>query len=183
MTCLAWSWDHAHLACCSEKGTTHVFAMEQEQSSSSIWKRVLSTDQPKSISQIRGVPHPRACAFLPDLPNSLAVVGYDADGNGVLLISDFTTEEATRVAYHVLVKSHADEAITSTTRRKRLLSTPPSVTQEEGKLYVGERVEVLENQMKEISFEEQDEGFLQVKGFETSGNKEEPPALEATTTQ
>ena len=199
MTGLAWSWDHQHLACCSDKGTTHVFGMETDEEakkkkkkkslSSKLFTKVrqslLDVDQPKSISQIRGVPHPQACAFVPDLPNTLAVVGYDLDGNGVLLLSEYSTEEATRVAYHVVVKSHtaADDALLSegAQRRKRLLATPPTTSTaaaatatdepEQGKLYVGERVEVLENQMKEIRFEEQEEGFLDVSGFDTPSSQ------------
>lgn len=78
--------------------------------------------QPKSVCQIRGVPHPLACAFIGDAPsgNLLAVAGWDNDGNGVLLVSEFAAhQEARRVAYHVLVKNaqHKDE--TEEERRRR----------------------------------------------------------------
>jgi hypothetical protein len=174
MTCLAWSWDHTHVACCSEKGTAHVFAVEKGDCTvkpkkswyESVRQRMPGGDLQHSISQIRGVPHPIACAFLPDVPNTIAVVGWDIDGNGVVLLSDYSEEEAIRTGYHVLAKSTKVDLGEGQLRRKRLLGTVPPVTpseQEEGKLYVGERVEVLENQMKEIRFEE-DDGFLNVFG-------------------
>ena len=202
MTGLSWSWDHQHLACCSDKGTTHVFSMKEGSDHQTnkakkslatklfgaVRNSIMDVDQPKSISQIRGVPHPQACAFVPDLPNTLAVVGYDLDGNGVLLLSDYSSEEATKVGYHVIVQTRTeddDELLSEgETRRNRMLATvsPPQQHKEKqqqeqqqqgeagGKLYVGERLEVLEDQMKEIRFEEQEEGFLDVSGFETTPN-------------
>mmetsp|Transcript_14822 Transcript_14822/g.16225 ORF Transcript_14822/g.16225 Transcript_14822/m.16225 type:complete len:601 (+) Transcript_14822:207-2009(+) len=77
--------------------------------------------QPKSVCQIRGVPHPLACTFIGDAPNLTAVVGWDADGNCVLLICEFAAhQEARRVAYHVLVKnsSTADESEEERRRRR-----------------------------------------------------------------
>eukprot|EP00545_Synedropsis_sp_CCMP1620_P000496 CAMPEP_0119005104 /NCGR_PEP_ID=MMETSP1176-20130426/1528_1 /TAXON_ID=265551 /ORGANISM="Synedropsis recta cf, Strain CCMP1620" /LENGTH=561 /DNA_ID=CAMNT_0006956873 /DNA_START=237 /DNA_END=1922 /DNA_ORIENTATION=- len=193
VTCLSWSWNHEHLACCSEKGTTHVFSVvaasdatkkkKATAASSSSWydsvRKLGGGDAlPHSISQIRGVPHPVACCFVPDLPTTVAVVGWDVHGNGILLLADYSTgEEATRLAYHVLCKatSDDDEALLNEgqQRRKRLMggiATPSAAAttahqaEDEGKLYVGERVEVLENQMKEIQFEEKEEGFLNVLG-------------------
>jgi hypothetical protein len=203
MTCLSWSWNHEHLACCSEKGTTHVFSVvdaiaeaKKGKSSSSSWYQSVRKSLPgggdalpHSISQIRGVPHPLACCFVPDLPTTVAVVGWDVDGNGILLLSDYSTgDEATRVAYHVLCKATSEEEEASLNegqrRRKRLMgglnahSSSNSVAQQgegEGKLYVGERVEVLENQMKEIKFEEEEEGFLTVLG---AGGGDENKAAE-----
>ena len=180
MTCLAWSWDHRHVACCSEKGTAHVFAVQTGDGTKpkkswydTVRKRMPGGDLQHSISQIRGVPHPIACAFLPDVPNTLAVVGWDVDGNGVVLLSDYSQEEAVRTGYHVLAKSTKVDLGEGPLRRKRLLGTAPPSTptdQEEGKLYVGERVEVLENQMKEIRFEEE-EGFLNVFGVVGTAKK------------
>merc|ERR1711933_472009 len=61
---------------------------------------------PKSVCQIRGVPHPLACAFIGDSPHLIAVAGWDADGNGVLLVSEFAAhQEARGVGYYVLVKN------------------------------------------------------------------------------
>lgn len=62
-----------------------------------------------------------ACAFIGDAPHLIAVAGWDADGNGVLLISEFAAhQEARRVAYHVLVKnsSTADESEEERRRRR-----------------------------------------------------------------
>lgn len=200
MTCLRWSWDHRYLACCSEKGTTHVFRVflpadtngtttdsnhhqskKQTKTPSSWYDKVRKKVGVSagdvlrgSVAQIRGVARPLACAFVPDLPNTLAVVGWDLEGNGVLLLSDFSSDEnePIRTAYHVISKANADDDFVldeGKRRRKRLMaqttSTPSTnhgSSGEEGKLYVGERLEVLENQMKEIRFEEEDEGFLNI---------------------
>jgi hypothetical protein len=117
ITCLAFSWDDQWLGCCSDKGTAHVFycetkPTEEPSKKSSFTRRLFSPTsggnfQPKSVCQVRGVPHPLACAFLGDTPNVLAVAGWDADGNGVLLVSEFAAhQEARRIAYHVLVKNN-----------------------------------------------------------------------------
>eukprot|EP00980_Cylindrotheca_fusiformis_P022195 scaffold9079_cov120-Cylindrotheca_fusiformis.AAC.10 len=127
VTCLAFSWDDQWLSSCSDKGTVHVFHCKQAESSpakksnKSSFAKFLSsstTQKPKSVCQIRGIPHPLACAFIGDVPNMLAVSGWDADGNGVLLISEFAAhQEARRVAYHVLVKNSVEE--TEEERRRR----------------------------------------------------------------
>ena len=134
----------------------------------------------KSVCQVRGIPHPLACSFCADGPaNILAVAGYDADGNGVLLLSEFAAnQEARRVAYHVLTKSsllefeqHScsrpfvnkdgildDAAATGETeeerRRRRLRGWTPTVppTPAEGRLLVGDRLDTLENGMEQIQF-------------------------------
>lgn len=139
ITCLAFSWDDQWLSCCSDKGTAHVFYCEQKQEdkkSSSLTKRLFSPSskpQPKSVCQVRGVPHPLACAFVGDAPNILAVAGWDADGNGVLLISEFAAhQEARRIAYHVLVKNGVEETEEERRRRRargwepRIPDTPDS---------------------------------------------------------
>lgn len=164
ITCLAFSWDDQWISCSSDKGTTHIFYLENEakekqnnnnhnrKNGTSSKKRNGSTSsgsilgstgasllssgsrllmgsfspssskaQPKSVCQIRGVPHPLACAFIGDAPHLIAVAGWDADGNGVLLISEFAAhQEARRVAYHVLVKnsSTADESEEERRRRR-----------------------------------------------------------------
>lgn len=187
ITCLAWSYQGQYLACTSDKGTAHVFGMgspsgggggsspRKGSMSSRILNKVrksIEGDQKKSIAQIRGVPHAQACAFLPDAPNTLAVAGWDADGNGVLLKAEFNehSEEPRRVGYHVVAKSQLKEDET-TKRRRRLLGKAPGVPtssterqgDQEGRLYVGERLEVLEG-MKNIMLEEEDgeNGFVSV---------------------
>lgn len=157
ITCLAFSWDDQWISCSSDKGTTHIFYLENEKDKQkgkkngsnkkngssggssylgSTGSSLLSSgsrllmgsfspsaakSQPKSVCQIRGVPHPLACAFIADAPHLIAVAGWDADGNGVLLISEFAAhQEARRVAYHVLVKntSTADESEEERRRRR-----------------------------------------------------------------
>jgi hypothetical protein len=126
ITCLAFSWDDQWLSSCSDKGTVHIFYCKDDNSSTpkknkSSFKKLLSSgtsQKPKSVCQIRGIPHPLSCAFIGDAPNMLAVSGWDADGNGVLLLSEFAAhQEARRVAYHVLVKNSVEE--TEEERRRR----------------------------------------------------------------
>jgi len=166
ITCLAFSWDDQWISCSSDKGTTHIFYLENEakdkqsknnnnrkssRSTASNTMKNGSTNsasmlastgfsllssgsrllmesfsassaksQPKSVCQIRGVPHPMACAFIGDAPHLIAVAGWDADGNGVLLISEFAAhQEARRVAYHVLVKNSSTIDESEEERRRR----------------------------------------------------------------
>ena len=132
-------------------------------------------DAKKSICQIRGVPHPHACAFVSDAPNLLAIAGWDADGNGVLLMSEFAAdEEARRVGYHVLCRSSLQDESEEARRRRRMRGWTPEVPQtpEGGRLLVGERLEVLEQGMEQIQFEETDE-FVAVNSIRPP--TEEPP--------
>ena len=46
-----------------------------------------------SYVQVRGIPHPRLCAFVPDRPHTLAIVGLDDHGNGCLLLVQFGPED------------------------------------------------------------------------------------------
>ena len=126
ITCLAFSWDDQWISCCSDKGTVHIFHKEEEpkddkNENKSTFSKLLGTTsrpKPKSVCQIRGIPHPLACAFVGDASNMLAVSGWDADGNGVLLVSEFAAQqEARRVAYHVLVRNSVEE--TEEERRRR----------------------------------------------------------------
>lgn len=169
ITCLAWSWDHSFLACTSDKGTAHVFEVSETKSSEKGWfssvRKSIEGEARKSISQIRGIPHPQACAFLPDPPHTLAVVGWDGRGNGVLSLSDFSKEEATRIAYHVIAK--ASPSTSSSVPMRHGIPDPPAAPEQCGKLYVGERVNVLEEGMKEITFQDND-GFVSV----STNNKE-----------
>jgi hypothetical protein len=131
----------------------------------------------KSISQIRGIPHPQSCAFLPDPPHTLAVVGWDGRGNGVLSLSDFSKEEATRIAYHVIAKASP----TSTMPMRHGIPDPPATAEQCGKLYVGERVNVLEEGMKEITFQDND-GFVSVStNKDDAAQNDEKEASETTT--
>ena len=46
-------------------------------------------DGVQSYAQVRGVPHPHACAFVPDREQTIAVAGMDDFGNGCLLLAEF----------------------------------------------------------------------------------------------
>lgn len=135
-------------------------------------RKSVEGDAKKSICQIRGVPHPMACAFVSNATNLVAVAGWDADGNGVLLLSEFqigSTDEPRRVGYHILCKTdllRSDES-EEARRRRRLRGWTPEIpaTPEGGRLYVGERLEILERGMEQIHFEEggkDDDEFVSV---------------------
>jgi WD40 repeat protein len=181
ITCLAWSWDHAWLCCTSDKGTAHVFQLEvdteQEEKKSggesltsmffSSVRKSVEGDARKSVCQIRGVPHPKACTFVAAAVNLVAIAGWDADGNGVLMLAEFQPgHEPNRVGYHVLCKSAYQDESDEARRRRRLRGWTPEIPQtpEGGRLYVGERLEVLEKGMEQIHFEENndDDEFVSV---------------------
>jgi WD40 repeat protein len=192
ITCLAWSWDYAWLSCTSDKGTVHIFQVqesgeneEKKSADSSLTQMFFSSvrksvegDAKKSVCQIRGVPHPQACAFVAEATNLIAVAGWDADGNGVLLLSEFAPgEEPRRVGYHVLCKSAVQDETEEARRRRRLRGWTPDVpeTPEGGRLYVGERLEILEKGMEQIHFEETDE-FVSVTTTQPVEKDEKPAA-------
>jgi WD40 repeat protein len=192
ITCLAWSWDYAWLSCTSDKGTVHIFQVqeisekeEKKSTESSLSQMFFSSvrksvegDAKKSVCQIRGVPHPQACAFVAEATNLIAVAGWDADGNGVLLLSEFAPgEEPRRVGYHVLCKSAVQDETEEARRRRRLRGWTPDVpeTPEGGRLYVGERLEILEKGMEQIHFEETDE-FVSVTTSQPVEKDEKPAA-------
>lgn len=223
--CLTFSWNYLYVACCSDKGTTHIFQLNDENeeqthytnhgnkststggnsrtngigsnvnngsnnkndsTAMSLTSMILSTvrksvgegDYKKSVCQIRGVPHPLSCAFIGEAQTiQLAVAGWDADGNGVLLISEYTpppspsasstasTTNATstgkdmntvpnepkRIGYHVLCRSEnynlLDESEDTRRRRRLMRGWIPEIpaTPEGAKIYVGERLEVRNN--------------------------------------
>lgn len=165
ITSLAFSWDDQWLSCCSDKGTAHIFHCsgesggESSRTSLSLSKLILnpSKSQPKSVCQVRGVPHPLACAFIGDVPNVLAVAGWDADGNGVLLLSEFAAhQEARRVAYHVLVKNSRSELETEEERRRRRArGWKPSVPETPNHGFGN--LQISETQARQIVTEEHDD--------------------------
>ena len=206
ITCLCWSWDYQWLSCTSDKGTAHVFFVgdcdqkeekKSSDSSSSYTKRLFSSvrntvkgDTKKhSVCQIRGVPHPLACAFVVDSPNVLAVAGWDADGNGVLLVSEFAAnQEARRIAYHVLVKSSLPDAqglageTEEERRRRRLRGWKPSVppTPVEGRVFCGDRGDqdnTLEQGMEQIHFDDKGE-FVTITTTTHNNSEEKGPAVD-----
>lgn len=103
-----------------------------------------------------------ACAFIGDAPNILAVAGWDADGNGVLLKSEFAAhQEARRIAYHVLVKNGVEET-EEERRRRRARGWKPSVP-ETPDHHFGNLV-ISETAMNHVSTNdvEDDDGFCEV---------------------
>lgn len=184
ITCLCWSWDYTWLSCASDKGTCHIFKVGEDDNDanqtagqrpngSSFTKRLFSSvrksvegEAKKSVCQVRGVPHPQACAFVNEANNLLAVAGFDADGNGVLLLSEFTAgEEPRRVGYHVICKTTVEDASEEARRRRRMRGWVPEMPQtpEGGRLYVGERLDILEEQMGQIQFDEnQEDEFVSI---------------------
>ena len=113
---LSFSLDKCWLACSSDRGTVHIFQVEDENpidsvtrngmkqkkqdtftSSSSSFAQKIFTMSPRkhllegesSFVQVRGVTHPKVCAFVPDQPHTIAVAGLDNIGNGCLLIASF----------------------------------------------------------------------------------------------
>ena len=197
ITCLAFSWDDQWLSCCSDKGTAHVFYCEQKNddkksssSSSSLTKRFFSSSsksQPKSVCQVRGVPHPLACAFVGDAPNILAVAGWDADGNGVLLISEFAAhQEARRIAYHVLVKNGVEET-EEERRRRRARGWRPSIPETPdhgfGNLQISEPAmnqlstnDVEDEDFCEVLFESLPPPVIETKEATTNSNNHTTPS-------
>jgi len=110
VSCLVFSIDNAWLGCVSNHGTAHVFRVQDDKSeddqhkhrSSSMTGKAMrmlpklvtaSTkyliDGENSYARIKGVPHPRSCAFVPDRESTIAIAGLDDYGNGCLLIAEF----------------------------------------------------------------------------------------------
>mmetsp|Transcript_6516 Transcript_6516/g.14743 ORF Transcript_6516/g.14743 Transcript_6516/m.14743 type:complete len:141 (+) Transcript_6516:14-436(+) len=88
-----------------------------------------------SYAQVRGVPHPRACAFVPDREQTIAVAGVDEYGNGCLLLAEFgksssgggeggigdskmDDSEARRLGYHRFFKCKSPASQTGSRRTK-----------------------------------------------------------------
>mmetsp|Transcript_31953 Transcript_31953/g.77526 ORF Transcript_31953/g.77526 Transcript_31953/m.77526 type:complete len:462 (-) Transcript_31953:1029-2414(-) len=189
ITCLAFSWDDQWLSSCSDKGTVHIFHCKEEseegkkKSSKSTFSRLLSSttsQKPKSICQIRGIPHPIACAFVGDVPNMIAISGWDADGNGVLLMSEFAAhQEARRVAYHVLVKNSVEET-EEERRRRRARGWKPKVPDTPDNDFGN--MQITEPSMNHLSTQNTDDDFCEVvfeppkePAIEGKPNADDPP--------
>ena len=118
ISCLTFSLDSNWLASASDHGTVHIFQAQDPNSrkdssvsnnstrsksrSSSMTGKAMRmlpklVSSPKkflmdgehSYAQVRGVPNPRACAFVPDKERTIAVAGTDDYDNGVLLLAEF----------------------------------------------------------------------------------------------
>ena len=117
ISCLTFSLDSNWLGCASDHGTVHIFQSHDPNdpsadnnrgnktkwtSSSSMTGKAVRMlpklvtapkkylmDGEQSYAQVRGVPYPRACAFVPDREQTIAVAGVDEYGNGCLLLAEF----------------------------------------------------------------------------------------------
>jgi hypothetical protein len=119
-----------------------------------------------------------ACAFIGDAPNILAVAGWDADGNGVLLISEFAAhQEARRIAYHVLVKNGIEET-EEERRRRRARGWKPSLPETPDHHFGN--MQISEPAMNQLSTNDvEDEDFCEVLVERSAGPKidaKEPPS-------
>jgi hypothetical protein len=95
-----------------------------------------------------------------------------------MLLSEFAPgEEPRRVGYHVLCKSAVQDETEEARRRRRLRGWTPDVpeTPEGGRLYVGERLEILEKGMEQIHFTETDE-FVSVSTTQPVEKEQKPAA-------
>ncbi|KAL9187336.1 hypothetical protein ACHAXT_001439 [Thalassiosira profunda] len=194
IACLTFSLDSNWLGCASNHGTVHVF---QTQGKSTAAKRTSSSSmtgkavrmlpklvtQPKkylmegehSYAQVRGVPHPRACAFVPDREQTIAVAGMDEYGNGCLLLAEFgkspstgnggvgdaamDDSEARRLGYHRFFKCKSPASQTG--RRRTKSKDNKFDTAVEGGAYIDDAP--IDMKMNHISIgDEIDEGFMPI---------------------
>lgn len=145
ISCLTFSLDSNWLGCASNHGTVHIWnaasdSAKKSRSSSMTGKAMrmlpkLVTSPKKylmegehSCAQVRGVPHPHACAFVPDREKTIAVAGMDEYGNGCLLLAEFggnegaeskmDDSEAKRLGYHRFFKCKSPASQTGRRRTK-----------------------------------------------------------------
>ena len=200
ITCLTFSLDSTWLGCASDHGTVHVFqthgpndnkATEKKTRSSSMTgkairmlpklvtspKKYIGMDGVHSYAQVRGVPHPYACAFVPDREQTIAVAGMDEYGNGCLLLAEFGKlpisgitvsdtkvydSEARRVGYHRFFKSKNPSASHTTSRRRTKSKDFKPVDVVEGGAYIDQN-NPIDLKMNHIKISDEDEdGFAAV---------------------
>jgi hypothetical protein len=181
ISCLTFSLDSCWLAAASDHGTVHIFQSQDANGGSSskgnrshksissmtgkairmLPKIVTSPtkyliDGEKAYAQVKGIPHPRACAFVPDRDHTIAVAGEDEYGNGCLLLAEFgkipktntssnpneniDDSEARRLSYHRFFKKDGAAAMHGKSNRRRVKSKDwKGVAElEEGGAYIDE---------------------------------------------
>jgi hypothetical protein len=90
----------------------------------------------------------------------IAISGWDADGNGVLLMSEFAAyQEARRVAYHVLVKNSVEET-EEERRRRRARGWKPKVPDTPDNDFGN--MQITEPSMNHLSTQTTDDDFCEV---------------------
>ena len=200
ITCLTFSLDSTWLGCASDHGTVHVFqthgpndnkAAEKKTRSSSMTgkairmlpklvtqpKKYMGMDGVHSYAQVRGVPHPYACAFVPDREQTIAVAGMDEYGNGCLLLAEFGKlpisgitvsgdtkvydSEARRVGYHRFFKSKNPSASHTTSRRRTKSKDFKPVDVVEGSAYI-DQDNPIDIRMNHIKISDLEDGFAAV---------------------
>ena len=198
ISCLAFSLDKSWLASAgSDRGTVHIFRVStttttpKKESSSTLssgkkWATRLlvgattttsSVTTESSHEQIRGIPHPQLCAFVPDKPRTIAVAGLDDNGNGCLLLANFTNEknkeEPQRIAYHRFFKKDPDDP-----KKAKHTKTKTQQEEEESKVYMQDDQGVeedftmdLSNQLETIVFDDAD-GFVNIETTTTTDVKQ-----------
>jgi len=145
ISCLTFSLDSNWLGCASNHGTVHIFQTQESNnnnnnnsadSASTKKKRSSMTgkamrmlpklvsapkkylmDGVQSYAQVRGVPYPRACAFVPDRERTIAVAGMDDYGNGCLLLAEFGPKPVRNNAGGAVGESKSDNNDSSEARR------------------------------------------------------------------
>jgi hypothetical protein len=128
-----------------------------------------------SVAQVRGVPHPMVCAFVPDsvadsTTPTLAVAGMDELGNGVLLLSELASDggEPKRVGYHRFFKKSGSAALAAAAQKsKKKPHQHSSASPQE--LYVQDTATYIAHGFDNIIVrEEEDEiGFVSVEKTDT----------------
>ena len=195
ISCLAFSLDKSWLASAgSDRGTVHVFRVTtpKETTSSTSSSSTLSSGKKwatrllvgststsgteSSHQQIRGIPHPQLCAFVPDKPRTIAVAGLDDNGNGCLLLATFSDikngEEPQRMAYHRFFKKDPHYEHKNNHKKQPQKSTTKDKEEEHTKVYMQDDQEEdftlnVSNQLETIVFDDAD-GFVNIETTTTT---------------
>ncbi|KAL7520442.1 hypothetical protein ACHAWX_005184 [Stephanocyclus meneghinianus] len=166
ISCLTFSLDSCWLASASDHGTVHIFQSQDTNDDGDVSSKANASqksitsmtgkairmlpkivispsrylmDGEQSYAQVRGIPHPRVCAFVPDRDCTIAVAGEDEYGNGCLLLAEFgkasknktsssnideniDDSEARRLCYHRFFKKDGAAAMHGKTSRRRVRS-------------------------------------------------------------
>lgn len=200
ISCLTFSLDSRWLACASDHGTVHIFQTydpdvnddttadanvpaRKSISSSMTGKamrmlprlvaspKLFLVDGVQSYAQVRGVPHPRACAFVPDRDQTIAVAGVDDYGNGCLLLAEFGDQdkdvsdlEPKRLGYYRFFKCKSPASqFGSSSARWRTKNKDKLVSEytTEGGAYIDDAP--VEMKMNHISFgDENEDSFVPI---------------------
>eukprot|EP00563_Minutocellus_polymorphus_P001700 CAMPEP_0181046558 /NCGR_PEP_ID=MMETSP1070-20121207/14413_1 /TAXON_ID=265543 /ORGANISM="Minutocellus polymorphus, Strain NH13" /LENGTH=676 /DNA_ID=CAMNT_0023125177 /DNA_START=240 /DNA_END=2270 /DNA_ORIENTATION=- len=90
--------DNANSGGSATAGSSSVSKKKKSKNPARLLSKVLPTtkkyfmSEEGSIAHVRGIPHPLACAFVPDRERTIAVAGTDELGNGCLLVAEFATK-------------------------------------------------------------------------------------------